>query len=146
MNGYKLILVGSSIIQVIHDSGMITVKPVLKHRIEKANAFDPTIIHRRFPYHEDEFTLEGPCSPEKYHELIAFLNTDGALYLLYESAGVIMQYRIEVSALPSCPDDLHEHPDMISYTVVSRYINYDPVIDEEIQTLTEFDETITLGD
>ncbi len=145
MNGFKIIRVGdTSVSQIICEHGMIDSNPKLKYRVEKKNAFDPTYIHRRFPYHEDSFNLSMAISPEQYQELIFILNEDGVFYLFYEAAGELKQYPVTIDSLPKCPDDLNEYTAETSFTLISRYLEYTPVVDPEIEEMTAFDETLII--
>ena len=44
-------------------NGQIEYSPSQKYRIEKKNAYDLTIIHRREAYREDSFDLEAVLEP-----------------------------------------------------------------------------------
>jgi len=144
MTGFKIIRIGTLTTQIVCPAGMIDWTPNLKYRVEKRNAFDPTYLHRREPFHEDAFKLSIPASPDEYHALLSMLNQDGAYYLLFDSAGSTMQFPVEVDKLPPCQDDLHEYPLITSLSLVSRYLNYTPPTTPNAQAITEFDESLTI--
>lgn len=104
--------------------GMVDYEPKRKYKYEKANAFDPTYIHRREPYHVDNFGLSSPLTSAEYTALDTFLNRTDVLqlYLEYKSAGALKQFPVDISDLPQCPDDLHEHPAVVKFSAVSRYV------------------------
>lgn len=144
MKGYRLIRVddyGNNILH--HETGTVEYRPKLKWRIEKKNAFDPSFIHRRDSYHEDELNLTAVVSPEGYNELETFLSTAGTFYVEFEhQGGRRQQFPVIVDDLPKCPDDLHEYPTTVEFSLISRYretpgyVNFpydgDPVSEEPL--------------
>ena len=145
MNGFKIVRMGTDATsQIICEHGMIDYNPNLKYRVEKRNAYDPTVIHQREPYHEDTFKLTIMISPLQYRNLLSILAKEGLFYLLYTSAGTDMEYPIVVSDLPECPDDLHQYRTKITMILTSRYLNYEPVIDPEDIVLSDIDEMLTI--
>ena len=60
IKGFKLIRwAEDGIFYFLCPHGQIEYSPNRKYRIEKKNAYDPTIIHRREAYREDSFDLEA---------------------------------------------------------------------------------------
>ena len=117
--------------------------PRRKYRIEKKNAYDPTIIHRREAYREDSFDLEAVLEPAEYYSLMSFLLSPGRLYLEYTAYNSInSQFPVTISQLPKCPDDLHEYPTKVKFSLESRYIGSPGYIDFGIIIITDFDETV----
>lgn len=146
MTGFKIIRVGSaSTSRILCETGMIDFQPQLRYRVEKRNAFDPTYIHRREPFHEDKFTLKAILTPAQYTALLAILNAEGTFYLVYTSAGIDLIYPVTADNLPKCSDDLHEYTDETSLSFTSRYTDYSPVIPPLVTELTSFDETLTIS-
>lgn len=117
-------------------AAMIDYSPKKAYRVEKQNAFDPTYIHRREPYHYDEISITSPVTPAEYLALYAFLTLADAsqYYVEYTSNGINKQFPVTITELPACPDDLHEYPSIIKLKMVSRYIttpgyiNFDTVM------------------
>jgi len=125
-------------------NGQVEYNPQKKYRIEKKNAYDPTIIHRRDAYREDSFDLEAVLTADEYYDLMGFLLGEGRLYLEYTAYGTInSQFPVTISQLPKCPDDLHEYPVKIKFSLESRYIGSPGYIDFGIIIITDFDETVT---
>ncbi len=56
-----------------------------KYRLEKKNAFDPTILHLRDEYREDSFDLQATLNPDEYYTLMSFTTAAGNLYLEYNA-------------------------------------------------------------
>ena len=124
-------------------NGQVEYSPQKKYRIEKKNAFDPTIIHRREAYREDSFDLEAVLEPSEYYSLMSFLLSSGRLYLEYTAYNSISsQFPVTISQLPKCPDDLHEYPTKVKFSLESRYIGSPGYIDFGIIIITDFDETV----
>jgi hypothetical protein len=136
MNGIRLIrrtLSSGNFFYSLPDC-MIDYQPKIEYKINKTNAFDPTILHRRSPYHVDTLSLKTPITPTLYRSLYAFLIAETlTLYVEFTLDGVLRQYSITLTQLPACPDDLHEYPAEISLVAESRYtdpltiINFDLV-------------------
>jgi len=123
---------------------MIDHAPKIQYRIEKQNAFDPTYIHRREPYHLDTITLKTPISPTDYRTLYAFLIADGTQYYIeFETDSVLRQFPLFFTQLPACPDDLHEYPAEITLTMESRYTDPLSIINFDIVALGAFHESFT---
>ena len=124
-------------------NGQVEYEPTQKYRMEKKNAYDPTIIHRREVYREDSFDLEAVLEPADYYSLMSFLLSPGRLYLEYTAYNSInSQFPVTISQLPKCPDDLHEYPTKVKFSLESRYIGSPGYIDFGIIIITDFDETV----
>ena len=105
-------------------------KPDKKYRIEKINAFDPTVIHRDGAYNEDTIDVVAIISAYSCPSLIAFLKTAGTLYVEFtRGGGVITQLPVVCTKYPEMSDDLREYTGETSFTLVSRYTEYPEVID-----------------
>ena len=124
-------------------NGQVEYEPTQKYRMEKKNAYDPTIIHRREVYREDSFDLEAVLEPADYYSLMSFLLSPGRLYLEYTAYNSInSQFPVTIAQLPKCPDDLHEYPTKVKFSLESRYIGSPGYIDFGIIIITDFDETV----
>lgn len=100
--------------------------PRRKYRIEKKNAFDPTILHLRDEYREDSFDLQASLNPDEYYTLMSFITATGNLYLEYTAYNEVRsQFPVTVSQFPKCPDDLHEYTEKVKFSLESRYIGVD---------------------
>lgn len=134
INGFRLILRDGATVSFIScPYGAIDYHPNLKYRVAKGNAFDPTLIHRREPWHEDTFDVSAVLDPDEYYSMLHLLQGAGQLYLEYTAYDAVThQFPVEVASLPACPDDLHEYPAQIKFGLVSRYINPPGLINFEI--------------
>jgi hypothetical protein len=104
-------------------NGQVDYNPNRKYRLEKRNAFDPTIKHQRDEYREDTFELQAILRPSEYYALINFITAPGMLYLEYTAHDKIRsQFPVTLVNMPKCPDDLHEYPEKIKFSLESRYI------------------------
>ncbi len=144
IKGFKLIRrADDGIYYFFCQNGQVEYAPNQKYRIEKKNAYDPTIIHRSEAYREDSFDLEAVLEPADYYSLMSFLLSPGRLYLEYTAYNNInSQFPVTISQLPKCPDDLHEYPTKVKFSLESRYIGSPGYIDFGIIIITDFDETV----
>ncbi|HPT71736.1 MAG TPA: hypothetical protein PLE74_05600 [Candidatus Cloacimonadota bacterium] len=130
--GFRMIRRDDSGISIITcDTGEVDYEPKQKYRIEKKNAFDPSLIKRRDLYREDSFSIEAYLLPAEYNAMLYFLTQEGDFFLEYEQEGHShqMQFPVTIESLPKCTDDLHSEPDKIKFTAISRYTGTLPFID-----------------
>lgn len=118
--------------------------PRRKYRIEKKNAFDPTILHLRDEYREDSFDLQASLNPDEYYTLMSFITATGNLYLEYTAYNEVRsQFPVTVSQFPKCPDDLHEYTEKAKFSLESRYIGSPGYIDFGIIIIEDDGDNIT---
>ncbi|HNV67904.1 MAG TPA: hypothetical protein PLY62_08000 [Bacteroidales bacterium] len=118
--------------------------PRRKYRIEKKNAFDPTILHLRDEYREDSFDLQASLNPDEYYTLMSFITATGNLYLEYTAYNEVRsQFPVTVSQFPKCPDDLHEYTEKVKFSLESRYIGSPGYIDFGIIIIEDDGDNIT---
>jgi len=118
--------------------------PRRKYRIEKKNAFDPTILHLRAEYREDSFDLQASLNPDEYYTLMSFITATGNLYLEYTAYNEVRsQFPVTVSQFPKCPDDLHEYTEKVKFSLESRYIGSPGYIDFGIIIIEDDGDNIT---
>lgn len=131
INGWRLIrLTQSGIYYYNCPNGQVEYTPNRKYRLEKRNAFDPTIKHQRDEYREDTFELQAILLPSDYYALINFITAPGRLYLEYMAHDEIRsQFPVNLVNMPKCPDDLHEYPEKIKFSLESKYIGNPGYID-----------------
>lgn len=145
INGWRLIRQnGSTVTYYLCGNGQIEHDPGLKHRIEKRNAFDPSRLHRRGAYREDTFELSATLLPGEYADLITILSGAGNLYLEYTTAAgsASVQYPVVPGSLPKCPDDLHEYPEKIKFSLISRFVGSPGYVDFSYIIINDDDETV----
>jgi len=131
IRGWRLIrLTQSGIYYYNCPNGQVEYIPNRKYRLEKRNAFDPTIKHQRDEYREDTFELQAVLQPSEYYSLITFITSPGRLYLEFDAYNNIRsQFPVNLVNMPKCPDDLHEYPEKIKFSLESRYIGSPGYID-----------------
>lgn len=62
-------------------------------------------------------------NPDEYYTLMNFLTATGNLYLEYNAYNEIRsQFPVTVSQFPKSPDDLHDFPEKVKFSLESRYI------------------------
>lgn len=124
-------------------TGEVEHNPVRKWRLEKRNAFDPTVLHQREEYREDKFDLQAVLDPDEYHAVIAFLTQEGQYYLEFTAYGEVKhQYPVVITELPKCPDDLHEYTAKVKFGCEARYIGTPGYINFGIIIGGDEDETV----
>ena len=125
-------------------TGQVEYSPRRKYRIEKKNAFDPTILHQRDEYREDSFDLQATLNPDEYYTLMSFITATGSLYLEYTAYNEVKsQFPVTVSQFPKCPDDLHEYTEKVKFSLESRYIGSPGYIDFGIIIIEDDGDNIT---
>lgn len=145
INGWRLYRQNiSTVTYYFCPNGQIEHKPVIKYRLEKRNAFDPSKFHRRDAYHEDNIELSAIIQPNEYAPLINILSGEGNLYLEYTTASgaLNVQYPVISQSLPKCPDDLHEYPGKVKFSLISRYIGTPGYVDFSDIIINDDDETV----
>ncbi|MDD2231001.1 MAG: hypothetical protein PHY48_16560 [Candidatus Cloacimonetes bacterium] len=135
---WRIIRVTSSKTYSFASDGLVEYRPSKKFLIEKKNAFDPSIIHRRGGYRQDTFDLEAIIFPASYDALVTLLTDDGMLYLEFSNK----QFPVTVSQLPKCPDDLQEYPEKIKFSLESRYVGSPGHINFNTITVSDFNEIV----
>lgn len=67
--------------------------------------------------------LHAVFNPDEYYTLMSFITTTGNLYLEYNAYNEIRsQFPVTVSQFPKCPDDLHDYPEKVKFSLESSYI------------------------
>lgn len=86
IKGFRLIRQTSNGVFYFNCSnGQVEYSPRRKYRLEKKNAYDPTILHLRDEYREDSFDLQATLNPDEYYTLMSFITAAGNLYLEYNA-------------------------------------------------------------
>ena len=118
--------------------------PAKKYRVEKSNAFDPTYIHRRFPYCEDTIEVTFILEPvAAYAGLLAFVTAPGALYIEFTwKVSITKQLPVICTKLPELSDELREFTGEARATFVSRYTTTPDLIDWRSYSVPEGQEEI----
>ena len=119
-------------------------RPSKKYRVEKPNAFDPSFIHRRAPWHEDEIEVVLILQPpDGYSSLLGHLKAAGSHYIEFTWRGSsVMQLPVVCTQLPELNDDLREVTAETSATFISRYVNFPTPIDWDGYTIPDGTEEI----
>jgi hypothetical protein len=101
-------------------------QPDIKYRIEKKNAFDPTIIIKREPYHDDVIECQAILLPSEYETLSSKLTSADKLYIEFDSGNKTLQFPVTVEKLPKLEDDSRSFKSKIKFTLNSIYkqLNY----------------------
>jgi len=124
MSGFRMIRVdtsGHSTYTV--EEAIIEYAPKLKYRIEKKNAFDPTIIHQRESYREDTITIEIIQYPEEFSAFTYFLTQEGKFYIEFIQFGTLVkQYPVIVTQYPKASEEIRDDPEKVKVVLQSSYI------------------------
>lgn len=145
IEGWKLIRLANGVADVYHhELGQIEYRPQSKWRIEKKNAFNPTITHQREKYREDQFELSAILTPGTYAQLLAFLTGGGKYYLEFMHGDEKKQFPVHITSLPECPDDLHEYREKTKFSLESRYIGSPGTLDWTTIIVQDDDEILTI--
>ncbi len=121
-DGFRLIGVQQGIASgmlMVH--GVVSYQPDVKYRIEKKNAFNPSIIIRRGRYHEDTIECQAIIDSEKYDELLNFLNSSELLYIEFSSKNKKYQLPVYVHKFPRLEDEARSFKDAFKFSLRSVY-------------------------
>ncbi len=128
LEGFRLIRILKGIYSgYTVENGTVLYQPEIKYRIEKKNAFDPTIQIRRYPYHEDIIDCEAILNPNEYEEIYDFLTDYDALYIEFDSSERTLQYPVQVNKLPKLEDDYRSFSGNFKFSLKSLYTVLTPI-------------------
>ena len=128
IDGFRLIKVGSgSITENVVSLGAVNYIPSIKYEIVKTNAFDPTKIIMRNPYHEDAIDCEAVLSPTEYEVLLDFIVSGQEFYLEFDVSGETKQLPVVVEKLPKMEEDTRFNTNKMKLSFKSIYKNYTPI-------------------
>lgn len=120
---------------------LVSYKPQKKYALEKANAFDPTIIHRRSPYYEDTIDISAFVDAAQFVDLREMLVTTGLMWVEFDyyltDTWATIQLPVVIAKLPELPDDMREFIAETSFTLVSRYTLPPAFIDWDTYTVPD---------
>jgi hypothetical protein len=144
MSGFRMIRVDTSGHSIYTcEEAVIEYAPKLKYRIEKKNAFDPTILHQRESYREDTISLEIIQLPEEFNAFTYFLTQEGKFYIEFIMMGTLVkQFPVIVTQYPKAADEIREDPEKVKVVLLSSYVGSPGFIN--FDTFTTIDEQETL--
>lgn len=121
-DGFRIIKIADGIVDgYVVENGIVEYEPEIKYRIEKKNAFDPTIIIRRDPYHEDSIECEAILLPVEYDNLVNHITTANELYIEFDTADETLQFPITFDKLPKLEDDSRSFMNKVKFSFKSIY-------------------------
>lgn len=87
---------------------------------------------------------QGHLYPHEYYDLLSFLTNTGRFYIEFTAHGSLKsQFPVTISQLPKCPDDLHEYPEKIKFSLESRYMGSPGYVDFSIIIVQDDDEMVS---
>lgn len=128
-DGFRIIKSKDGVITAYNvTEGRVDYEPVIKYRIEKKCAFDPTITIRRGAYHEDKILCVAILSPAGYSNFRDFMLDADSLWIEFDDSESTQQYPItEISQLPKLSDDGRRCTTDYDIEYISLYTNYTPI-------------------
>ncbi len=127
-DGFRIIkLAGGICSGYVVPNGVVEYQPGIKYRIEKKNAFDPTIVIRREPYHEDAIECEALLNAAEYDELFEHLTDADQLFIEFDAAETTLQFPVTTDKLPKLEDDSRSHRGRVKFTLKSVYQQLNPI-------------------
>ena len=132
-DGFRIIkITGGQANGYVVENGIVDYEPVVKYRVEKQNAFDPTIIIRREPYHEDSIDCEAILLPIEFDNLVEHLTGADQLYIEFNTADAKLQFPIITDKLPKLEDDTRSFTNKVKFSFKSiyqslSYINFNDI-------------------
>jgi len=103
------------------ENGTVLYQPEIKYKIEKKNAFDPTIIIKRQAYNEDSIDCQAFLNAEEYNSLVSFLTENNTLYIEFDTKQKTMQLPINTYKLSKLEDDNRSFKGAIKFSFKSLY-------------------------
>ena len=107
--------------------GIVEYQPGIKYRIEKKNAFDPTIIIRKEPYRIDSIECEALLDASDYDLLVEQLTNADQLYIEIDAADATLQFPVTTDKLPKLEDESRSHRGRVKFTLKSIYQQLNPI-------------------
>ena len=128
IDGFRIIKISAGVTAgYVVENGTVDYQPSIKYRIEKKNAFDPTIIIKREPYHYDSIECEAYIKAEEYDNLLASL-TNGLLYFIeFDTSETVIQLPVTISKLPKLEDLNRSYRGKIKFSLRSIYQEITPI-------------------
>lgn len=132
-DGFRLIgIKEGSINGFIVENGTVSYQPEVKYKIEKRNAFNPTIIIKRQAYNEDNIDCQAFLKAEEYNNLVNFLTESDSLYIEFDTKQKTMQLPIYTFRLPKLEDDNRSFKGAVKFSFKSLYTTLTPIDFENI--------------
>lgn len=127
VSGFRLIKCKSGIFSGYSvDLAKVVYTPLVKHKVERSCAFDPTIRIKRDPFHEDLIECSFTPDDSEYSSLISFLTDCDSCYIEFNSSSQRLQLPVDIDRLPQLPDELRYIPTEIKLSFKSVYRTYAP--------------------
>lgn len=121
-DGFRLIKIkDGNISGYVVEHGLVEYEPILKYRVKKECAFDPTIIIKRGKYHEDSIECEAILLQVEYDNLVEHITDAEQLYIEFDVAEATYQYPIIVDKLPKLEDDTRSFKNKVKFSFKSIY-------------------------
>ena len=132
-DGFRIIKIANGTTSgYVIENGIVNYEPVIKYKIEKKNAFDPTIIIRREPYNEDIIECEAILNPDEYDNLLAHLISAEQLYIEFDTSETTLQFPVIVDKLPKLDDETRSFKNNIKLSFKSIYQTLNPINFDDI--------------
>lgn len=100
---------------------LIDYEPEIKWQVEKKNAFDTSLVHRRKPYHDDTISCTAPLNPAQTADLAAFIGDNATLYVQFDLGNTTITLPATVDKMPKWDDDAREWTALIKFTFNASY-------------------------
>ncbi|MDD2650541.1 MAG: hypothetical protein RBS16_01895 [Candidatus Cloacimonadales bacterium] len=123
---FKLIKIKDGLCYImLFDDAIINYTPSVKYKVEKKNAFDPSIVVKRHQYRQDDFECSVICNPDSNYsnalKLIDFLSDEAVFYIETEVNNEPLQRMITYIELPVIKNDARVFTDLIKFKLSSIY-------------------------
>jgi len=113
--------------------GHVDYQPKIKYRIDKTNAFDPTIIIQRDPYHSDQIKCDAFIDADEYDALLAILQNGDKYYIEFNVPGGTFQLPFTINKLPERSNDGRFDKTKVSFSLDCIYVEHTYIDFELIQ-------------
>jgi len=121
-DGFRLI----KVLNGVHDTfvapyAIINYQPETKYKINKTNAFDPTIVIKRGAYFDDKIEIEAFLIASELQELYSILANFDKLYIEFDANKKTMQLPVIIENKPKLEDKARYHKTKIKFSLKALY-------------------------
>ena len=115
------------------EHGLVDYEPVIKYRVNKTCAFDPTIVIKRGEYHDDSIECEAILNATEYDNLRDHLILANQLYLEFDGVDSVLQFPVTVEKYPKLEDSRRSFRGNYKISLKALYttldiINFDDIL------------------
>lgn len=126
--GFRLIKINNNTTNTyVVEYASISHQTNIKYKIEKVNAFDPTIIIKRGAYNDDLIEIEAILNRNEFNNLSSFLTSFDKLFIEFDANNETLQFPVIVEKFPKLEDRTRFKKSTVKFSLKSTYKTLEPV-------------------